>query len=568
MPLMLAIARLSNGLSPSSLLQAATDWGAHLMVSPAKQAELAASAAQKATLWGRHVLMAAQGMCEECVAARPQDKRFTHREWSQPAFHALAQAFLLQEQWWAEATHGVRGVSSHHEEVTAFVARQWLDMLSPSNFPLTNPEVLRQTFATGGLNLAQGYANWLRDAMAVATGGRPRGVEEFEPGRAVAVTPGKVVHRNHLTELIQYEPATPQVDKEPLLIVPSWIMKYYILDLTPQDSLVKYLVEQGRTVYVISWRNPDGEDAGLGMEDYVSQGVLEAVGQIQQRHPRTHMHAMGYCLGGTLLAIVAAVLAGRGEHPFKTLSLLAAQVDFQEPGELGLFMDESQVAFLEDLMAENGYLDGRQMAGAFQLINSKDLVWSKLVHEYLMGASTPMTALRAWNADTTRMPARMHGEYLRSFYLRNDLAQGRYKVLGQTVSLRAITTPMFVVATERDHVSPWKSVYRIHQLVNAPVSFVLTSGGHNVGIVSPPAGPAASPEASYRSAEQAQDAPVLGVDAWLAQAGASTHGSWWPRWNEWLRQHSSAARVKAKPVKGMREGDSAVAAPGTYVFQR
>ena len=567
LPLMLAIARLSNGLSPSSLLQSATDWGAHLMVSPAKQAELATSAAQKTMLWGRHVLMAAQGECEECVAAQPQDKRFKRREWSQPAFHALSQAFLLQEQWWAEATKGVRGVSKHHEEVTGFVARQWLDMLSPSNFPLTNPEVLRQTFATGGTNLAQGYANWLRDAMAVATGGRPRGVEDFEPGQAVAVTPGKVVHRNHLTELIQYEPATPQVAKEPLLIVPSWIMKFYILDLTPQDSLVKYLVEQGHTVYMLSWRNPDTEDAGLGLEDYVRQGVLDAIEQIQQRHPRTHIHAMGYCLGGTLLAIAAALLAARGEHPLKTISLLAAQVDFQEPGELGLFMDESQVAFLEDLMAEHGYLDGRQMAGAFQLINSKDLVWSKLVHEYLMGASTPMTALRAWNADATRMPARMHSEYLRALYLRNDLAQGRYKVLGQRVSLRAIETPMFVLATERDHVSPWKSVYRIHQLVNAPVSFLLTSGGHNVGIVSPPSGPAASAEASYRHAEHAAHAPVPDADQWLTDA-PSTRGSWWPRWHAWLDQHASGSRVKARPVQGLVEEGAPVAAPGTYVFQR
>jgi polyhydroxyalkanoate synthase len=568
LPLKLAIARLSNGLSPSSLLQASTDWWVHLMVSPTKQAELATSAAQKSLLWLRHVLMAAQGECEECVAARPQDKRFARADWSSPAFHALAQAFLLQEQWWAEATHCVRGVSHHHEDVTAFVARQWLDMVSPSNFPVTNPQVLRHTLATGGLNLAQGFSNWLRDAAAVATGGRPRGVEDFEPGEAVAATPGQVVHRNHLAELIRYEPATKQVDKEPLLIVPSWIMKFYILDLTPQDSLVKYLVEQGHTVYMLSWRNPGSEDAGLGMEDYVRLGVLEAIAHIRSRHTRTQLHAMGYCLGGTLLAIAAAWLAARGEHPLKTVSLLAAQVDFQEPGELGLFMDESQVAFLEDLMAERGYLDGRQMAGAFQLINSKDLVWSKLVHEYLMGASTPMTALRAWNADATRMPARMHSEYLRALYLRNDLAQGRYKVLGQTVSLRAITTPLFVVATERDHVSPWKSVYRIQQLVNAPVSFVLASGGHNVGIVSPPSGPAASAEASYRFGHRAPDAPVAEPDAWLQHAGAPIAGSWWPRWHEWLRQHASGARVKARPVQGLREGNSAVAAPGTYVFQR
>jgi polyhydroxyalkanoate synthase subunit PhaC len=275
---------------------------------------------------------------------------------------------------------------------------------------------------------------------------------------------------------------------------------------------------------------------------------------------------MGYCLGGTLLSIAAAVLGAEPHNPLRSVTLLAAETDFHDPGELGLFIDESQIAFLEDIMAERGYLDGRQMAGAFQLINSKDLVWSKLVHEYLMGAQTPMTALRAWNADATRLPARMHSEYLRRMYLHNDLAEGRYPVHGHPVSLADIQVPMFVVATERDHVSPWKSVYKVCRLVHAPTTFLLTSGGHNVGIVNPPAGPAAHGQASYRVASHEAGKSPADPAQW--EAGApSFSGSWWPCWHEWLRRHSSA-KVKARPVGGLVEGGSPVLAPGTYVHQR
>ncbi|MBE7942578.1 MULTISPECIES: alpha/beta fold hydrolase [Ramlibacter] len=568
LPLQLAVARLANGISPASLAQAWADWGMHLAVTPSKQAELAASAAQKALAWSTFLAQAVQGHCEDCVHPAPQDKRFARPAWHDMPYSALSQAFLLLEQWWGEATTGVRGVSRHHEELASFLARQWLDMCSPSNFVATNPQVLQETVRSGGLNLANGFVNWARDAAAVAAGGRPRGVEAFEPGRGVALTPGKVVFRNALIELLQYEPSTPQVRREPVLVVPSWIMKYYILDLTPDDSLVRYLVGQGYTVFALSWRNPGSEQAGLSMDDYLAQGVLAAVEAVQQAVPGTPLHAMGYCLGGTLLSIAAAVLARRGGHPLKTVSLLAAETDFAEPGELGLFIDESQLAFLEDLMAERGYLDGVQMAGAFQLINSKDLVWSKLVHEYLMGASTPMTAMRAWNADATRMPMRMHSEYLRRLYLHNELAMGRYVALGQPVDLHAIRVPLFVLGTERDHVSPWKSVYKIARRVGGPVRFVLASGGHNVGIVSPPEGPLASPEASFRHAEHAPGAAPDDPQAWFDAAPAEA-GSWWPHWVRWLDTHSSRGRVKARPVRGLRGPDGkTVAAPGSYVFQR
>jgi polyhydroxyalkanoate synthase len=292
---------------------------------------------------------------------------------------------------------------------------------------------------------------------------------------------------------------------------------------------------------------------------------MAAVNTVQTLQPDAGIHAMGYCLGGTLLSIAAATLGAKAGSPLKTVSLLAAQTDFHEPGELGLFIDESQIAFLEDLMSARGYLDGRQMAGAFALINSKDLVWSKLVHEYLMGAHTPMTALRAWNADATRMPARMHSEYLRQLYLHNDLSEGRFRFGGHTVMLEDLTVPLFVVATERDHISPWTSVYKIHRLAHAPISFVLSSGGHNVGIVNPPSGPAAHPQASYRYASYASSKAPADPLVWQ-EAAPSLKGSWWPCWQQWLRQHSSG-QVNAKPVVPLMSSDQPVDAPGTYVHE-
>lgn len=565
-PLKHALARMANGISPASVAMAYADWLVHLAVSPAKHAELAGSAWRKALTWSHYATHNWRGECERCIEPLPQDKRFTPREWQEsPLAAALSQAFLLHERWWNEAATGVRGVSQHHEDLVAFTLRQFVDMWSPSNFVATNPQVLKETVATGGANLVNGWRNWSRDALAVLAGGPPRGVEAFRPGAAVAVTPGKVVFRNHLIELLQYEAATDEVQAEPVLIVPSWIMKYYILDLTPADSLVRYLVSQGHTVFMLSWRNPGSEDRDLGMEDYLQLGPLAAVQAVRELCPGVRVHAAGYCLGGTLLAIAAAVL-GRGDGAaLRTVTLLAAQVDFHEPGELGLFIDESQVAFLEDLMAERGYLDGRQMAGAFQLINSKDLVWSKLVHEYLMGAQTSVTALGAWNADATRLPARMHSEYLRRLYLRNELAEDRYPAAGRWVQLSDIDAPLFVVGTERDHVSPWRSVYKIHGLAHVPVSFLLTSGGHNVGIVNAPSGPLVHPQANYRFATHDRGQAPADPDAWLA-AAPSFPGSWWACWHEWLVRHSSG-KAASRAVVGIVENGQPVPAPGTYVHQ-
>ncbi|WP_411881884.1 PHA/PHB synthase family protein [Polaromonas sp. YR568] len=565
-PLQLFLARLANGISPASVLLAQADWLGHLAASPGKQAELAASAWHKLLQWTQYAGRSCYGECPGCIEPEPRDKRFSAPQWSRPPYKQLAQAFLLQEHWWAEAGAGVRGVSRHHQEVAAFAVRQWLDMFAPSNFVPTNPEVLEKTLRTGGANLAGGFSNGWRDAATLLANGSPRGVERFAVGRDVACTPGRVVMRNRLAELIEYAPSTARVDAEPVLIVPSWIMKYYILDLTPQDSLVQYLVGQGHRVFMVSWRNPDSGDRDLGMEDYLQLGVVAALQEVRRRAAGRKVHCAGYCLGGTLLSIAAAAPQTGVPDAMATLTLLAAQTDFAEPGELGLFIDESQIAFLENLMAGRGFLDGRQMAGAFALINSRDLVWSRLVHEYLMGAETPMTALRAWNADATRLPARMHSQYLRGLYLHNDLAEGRFRVAGRPVSLAGIRVPLFALSTEQDHVSPWASVYKIHHLAAAPVTFVLVSGGHNAGVVSPASGPGAKPQAHYRIATSPAMAAPAEPQQWRDGAPL-VQGSWWPAWHAWLRAHSSA-RVPAVPVGRAAGGLGVIEAPGAYVHQR
>ena len=359
-------------------------------------------------------------------------------------------------------------------------------MMAPSNFPLTNPEILTRTVASGGANLATGWQNFIEDAERVFAGKKPVGSENFVVGRDVAKTPGKVIYRNRLIELIQYAPATDTVRPEPILIVPAWIMKYYILDLSPHNSLVKHLTEQGFTVFMISWKNPGPEDRDLGMEDYRTLGVMNALDVVNAVVPDRKVHAVGYCLGGTLLSIAAAAMARDGDQRLATLTLLAAQTDFTDAGEITLLIDESQIAFLEDMMWEQGFLDGRQMAGAFQVLRSNDLIWSRVVHDYLLGEREAMTDLMAWNADTTRMPYRMHSDYLRKLFLDNDLAEGRFAAGGRPVSLADLRAPIFAVGTERDHVAPWRSTYKINQQVESDVTYLLTSGGHNAGIVSEP----------------------------------------------------------------------------------
>jgi polyhydroxyalkanoate synthase len=557
------VGRLSFGLSPPGLLLVYLDWLVHLGFSPGKQLDLARKVLRKALRFGLYSARATlQPSTPPAIEPLPQDQRFSDPAWRRWPFNLCYQSFLFAQQWLHNATTGVRGVSRHDEEVVTFIGRQLLDVFAPTNWPWTNPEVLEATFEQGGGNFFRGALNFLEDWERAVLGRKPAGAEAFPVGKAVAVTPGKVVHRNRLIELLQYEPATATVQAEPVLIVPAWIMKYYILDLSPHNSLVRYLVGRGHTVFMISWKNPGPQDRDLGLEDYRALGVMEALAAVSAIAPGRKVHAAGYCLGGTLLAIAAAAMARDGDDRLRTVTLFAAETDFTEPGELGLFIDETEVTFLEDLMWDQGFLDTGQMAGAFQLLRSRDLIWSRMVREYLLGQRRGMTDLMAWNADGTRMPARMHSEYLRKLFLNNDLAEGRYESAGRRVTLTDVRAPLFAVSTAKDHVAPWRSVYKVNLLSDTDVTFVLASGGHNAGIVSEPG----HPGRSYQLASRKDLDRYIDPDTWQAVT-PRREGSWWPAWQAWLGGHSSGS-VAARPVGAPERGYPPLGdAPGTYVLQ-
>lgn len=557
------LARFTLGLSPAALLAAYLDWAVHLASSPGKRLQLIDKAARKSLRFANYASRYAldRSGCAPCIEPLAQDKRFAGDAWRQWPFNFYSQAFLLQQQWWHNATTGVRGVTRHHEAVASFTARQILDIFSPSNFLATNPELLKRTLETGGANLATGLQHLLEDWERAVSGKRPVGADAYRVGHEIAATPGKVVMRNRLIELIQYAPTTDKVRPEPVLIVPAWIMKYYILDLSQRNSLVKYLTDQGFTVFMISWKNPSAEDRDLGMEDYRRLGImaaLDAVNGIVPSGPAGvgRVHAVGYCLGGTLLAIAAAAMARDGDHRLASATLLAAQTDFTEAGELTLFIDDSQLAFLEDMMWEQGFLDARQMAGAFQLLRSNDLIWSQGLRRYLMGERPEMSDMMAWNADATRMPYRMHSEYLRRLFLNNDLAEGRYLVDERPVALTDIRVPIFAVGTEWDHVAPWRSTYKINLLSDTDVHYLLVSGGHNAGIVSPTDGNGRH----YRSAARTAAGHYVDPDTWVATTTAR-QGSWWPEFAAWLSDHSG------EPIAPPPMGTSLGEAPGSYVLE-
>lgn len=560
-----SIAKATMGLSPSALAGAYADWLVHAMASPGKQMQLQKKALKKALRLAMHSSqcnVAAQEQPGACIDPLPQDKRFKGDAWQRWPYNLLYQSFLLQQQWWHNATTGVRGVTPQHERVVEFTSRQILDMFSPSNFLLTNPELLERTQAEGGQNLVRGIENFIEDWQTQVGEKKPAGVSQFEVGRNIACTPGKVVFRNRLIELIQYEPATDKVRPEPIFIVPAWIMKYYILDLSAGNSLVKYLTEQGYTVFMVSWKNPDSDDRDMGMNEYRTLGIMNSLDVISRITGNAPIHGVGYCLGGTLLSIAASAMARDGDERFKSLSFLAAQIDFTEAGELMLFINESQLAFLEDMMWEQGFLDSGQMSGAFQLLRSNDLIWSRVMHDYLMGERAGMNDLMAWNADGTRMPYRMHSEYLRTLYLNNDLAEGRYLVNDKPVTISDIRAPIFSVGTEWDHVAPWHSVYKFHLLSDTELTFVLTNGGHNAGIVSEPG----HARRHFRSSTVQHDEHYVDPETW--EAGTPVQeGSWWPAFVSWLDARSG----KAISPPSMGAADQGVEvlcdAPGTYILQ-
>jgi polyhydroxyalkanoate synthase subunit PhaC len=558
------IARLTGGVAPSGLAGAYLDWAVHLAASPGKRLELAGQALTAAVENAAFASRCAAGFPDDpCRCALPQDNRFRTSDWRGFPFNAYAHAFLSIERWWETVTTGIRGVSKQHENVVTFAARQILDTAAPSNFLWTNPDALSRTFSEVGMNLVRGFSNCVEDTRRAIAGEGPVGSEAFTVGKTVAVTPGKVVHRTPLAEVIQYAPVTDRVHPEPIVIVPAWIMKYYILDLSSANSLVKFLTEQGFTVFMISWKNPGSEDRDISFDDYRKEGVLPAIEAAAAITGAERVHAVGYCLGGTLLAIAAAAMARDHDNRLASLSFLAAQVDFTEAGELMLFINESQVAFIEDIMWERGYLDAREMSGAFQLLRSNDLIWSRAVHDYLMGERSTPIDIMAWNADATRMPYRMHSEYLRSLFLNNDLAEGRFKVNGRAITVHDIRVPMFVVGTEQDHVAPWRSVHKFHFLCDSDITFVLTNGGHNAGILSEPS----HLHRHFRMALQRHGQQYVDPDTWLA-INSLQEGSWWPTWSAWIAEKSGT--LVSPPPLGRTDGKFVPLedAPGRYVLMK
>ncbi|MBR7776964.1 PHA/PHB synthase family protein [Undibacterium rugosum] len=564
------LAQWTGGISPASVILAWLDWGLHLSFAPGKQMELQRSWQQQMAEWPLFLGQALQNGVPQSETG--DDKRYTHPGWSTWPYNAFAKSFLQTQSWWDSATTGVRGVQSHHENVVSFMARQWLDILSPVNYPALNPEVLEVARNTQGGSLQHGMQHWMHDVAEAVQQKLQADAKvkdlPYQPGRDVALTQGSVVFRNHLIELIHYQPLSPNTYAEPVLIVPSWIMKYYILDLSPHNSMVRYLLEQGHQVFVISWKNPDAADRDLGMNDYLESGLFAALQQVSEITQHAAIHATGYCLGGTLLAIGAAALAKQQTDDnasaiprLASVSLLAAQTDFSEPGELGLFIDESQLAMLDALMWKQGYLDGQQMGASFQLLNSRDLIWSRIMRHYMLGEEESANDLMSWNADATRMPYRMHSEYLQHLFLHNDLAQGRYQYQGQALHLQDIQVPLYVVGTRKDHVSPWKSVFKIHQLTDTPVDFILASGGHNAGIVSEPG----HAHRSYQLGTSSVPGAIKpDAESWLNTA-VTVQGSWWEHWHLWLAKNSSSAKIVARQPDTVA---SLGAAPGSYVMMR
>lgn len=423
---------------------------------------------------------------------------------------------------------------------------------------------MHRTFAEADFNMLRGMRRWAED-LDRALSGRPQvGTEAFEVGRDVAVTPSRVVYRNDLIELIQYQPATSTVRSEPVLIVSVWIMKYYIPDLTPESSLVVWLVAHGHTVFMISWKNPDADDRDVSLDDYRREGVMAALDAISAIVSGRRVHACGYCLGGTILTIAAATEARDGDRRIASITLLAAQTDFGEPGEIMVLIDERAVMLLEDLMLVQGCLEPDQMAAAFNMLRANELVWSWLIRNYVLGDRDKITPLMAWNCDGTRMPARMLGEYLRSLFLEKRLSAGRFAVDGRVIAMRDIRTPLFLLGTTRDHIAPWRSVYKANLSVDASATFVLVSGGHNVGIVNPPG----HDIGSYQLLSRTRTDRYLDPDSWACIAPQHA-GSWWPAWEEWPISVGLPEQGPPPPMGNADKGFPPLCdAPGQYVLVR
>jgi len=558
------LAQWTGGLSPQAFGGAWLNVLARLATAPGRQAELARSALAKTLALAQFSGAALKGEAPQ-AAGTPYAHRFADPAWAKFPFNVLAQSFLSASDWAREAVKNVPGADPAAENIVGFTVREGLELVAPDNYLPTNPQLIRQTVDENGRNLARGLKHLAEDIARTYKGLGPIGVEHYEVGKQVAATPGKVILRNRLMELIQYSPQTDTVRAEPILIVPAWIMKYYILDLSPKNSLVNYLTGLGHTVFMVSWKNPTADDRNVSMDDYLTLGVRAALDAVTTVVPKRKVHAVGYCIGGTLLSIAAAELAGQDDDRLASVTMFAAQTDFSEPGELSIFISPAQLAMLEAMMWKKGVLESRQMGGAFQLLRTYDLLWGPSIATYLKGERMGVNDLMAWNADGTRMAYRMHTDYLHQLYLNNDLAEGRYVANGEQLSLADITVPMFVVGTETDHVAPWRSVYKVGKLVRSgDYTFCLTSGGHNAGIISGPQ----HPKRRHRVHTSKAGARLLSPDKYLEKVEPAA-GSWWPTWAKWLDEHSSERKVAPPPMGAPKQGLKPLgAAPGEYVLAR
>ena len=557
----------SGGGGGADMTEATKIWagvGQHWMADPAKlahmQAELTKSYFQ---LW-QHTAQKMMGQNAPDVA-KPEagDNRFKDPDWAaKPYFDFWKQSYLVTSQWATKALEQTKGLDDRSRAYAEFALKQMLTAMSPSNYPVTNPEVVRETMKSQGANLVAGMENLAND---LANSGDLLKISQtdttaFEVGRNVATTPGKVVFQNALLQLIQYTPTTEKVHEIPFVIVPPWINKFYILDLTAEKSYIKFIVDQGFTVFVVSWVNPDGALSHKTWEDYLSEGLMAAADAAKRECKTKKVNILGYCIGGTLLATALGVLAAKGEGngPFASATFLVAQKDFTKAGDLKLFIDENQLQSIAKMMDEKGYLDGGKMAAVFNMLRPKDLIWPYIINNYMLGKKPPPFDLLYWNQDSTRLPAANHKFYLREFYHENKLALGKMKLCGVTIDLGKIKLPVFELATREDHISPPKSVFTGAKMFGGPVEFVLAASGHIAGVVSPP-GKTKYPYWLNKRPLSHPDCTTL--DAWLAGAD-EIKGSWWPHWAKWLAQYSGdmiAARTPGARLGVIED------APGSYV---
>ena len=547
-----------NPLEPGVVSKTYQTLWQHMLADPARLVQAQISLWQDyAKLWESTARRMAGEEADPVAAPDPGDRRFKDDAWTEnPIYDHIRQSYLLASKFMLSTVRETDGLDAHTAQKADFYTRQFIDALAPTNFAATNPEVVRRTVETGGENLVQGLENMLEDLERGQGRLRIRmtDLDKFKLGGNVAVTPGKVVFENDLMQLIQYAPATDVVRKRPLLIVPPWINKFYILDLRPKNSFIKWAVEQGHTVFVISWVNPDERLAEKSLDDYMLEGPVAALDAVEQATGEPRVNAIGYCLGGTLLAATLAYLKAKGRQAVESATFFTTMVDFEEPGELGVFIDDEQLSLMEEAMEEKGYFDGASMAEAFNLLRANDLIWSFVVNNYLMGKEPFPFDLLYWNSDSTRMPRAMHSAYLREMYRHNRLREpGGVTLGGAPIDLATVDVPVYILSTREDHIAPWRSTYAATRLYGGPIRFVLAMSGHIAGVVNPPA---ANKYGYYTGALAASP------DAWI-EAATAHEGSWWPDWDAWVSGHGGGEAAPREPGDGVLPAIEE--APGRYV---